>query len=140
MTGETDLQLLLATMQPVLHEQPYVFCSIGQAVYAALPFTPLGMFREQEGFTVIVSVPQAVEHGLAFDTTWACITLTVHSSLLAVGFLAAIAGAFAQAGISLNAVSAYYHDHLFVPWAQREQALDVIKAMSREAWAISPKQ
>jgi hypothetical protein len=46
-----------------------------------------------------------------------------------VGFLAAITARLAQAGISLNAVSAYYHDHLFVPWENRERAMQILKEL-----------
>lgn len=42
------------------------------------------------------------------------ITFMNHSSLDAIGFLAAITTRLVAAGISMNAVSADYHDHLFV--------------------------
>jgi len=90
MNGETDLKTLLATMHPFLHPSPYVFCSVSQDTYEGLLFDPLGTFREPEGITIIVTQQQAIDSGLPFDTTWACITLTVHSSLSAVGFLAAL--------------------------------------------------
>jgi uncharacterized protein len=51
-------------------------------------------------------------------------------ALTAVGFLAAISAAFADAGISLNPVAGYYHDHLFVPWDERERVLAVLAALS----------
>ena len=89
MNGETDLKTLLAAMQPVLHELPHVFCSSSRDI-SRLPLEPLGTFREQEGISIIVTQQQASDNGLPFDMTWACITLQVHSSLSAVGFLAAI--------------------------------------------------
>jgi hypothetical protein len=49
--------------------------------------------------------------------------LTVHSSLEAVGFLAAITARLAETGISVNVVSAFYHDHLFVPHDRADEAL-----------------
>ncbi len=131
MQGESDLRTLLATMTPVLHERPFIFCSISQDDYDKLPFEPLGTFREQEGITVIVTEQQTSENGLPYDAAWACITLTVHSSLSAVGFLAAITAALARAGIPVNAVSAYYHDHLFVPWESWERAMEVLGSISR---------
>lgn len=131
MNGETDLKILLATMHPVLHQSPYVFCSVSQDTYEELPLDPLGTFREEEGITIIVTQQQASDNGLPFDTTWACITLMVHSSLSAVGFLAAVTGRLAQAGISVNPVSAYYHDYLFVPWESRWQAMDELRRLSQ---------
>jgi hypothetical protein len=131
MNGETDLKTLLAAMQPVLHESPYVFCVVSQDDYKHLSFDPLSTFHEDEGITLITTEKQATDDGLAFDTTWAWITLTAHSSLSAVGFLAAITGRLAKAGISVNPVSAYYHDHLFVPWESRAAAMEILEELSR---------
>lgn len=117
----------MATMQPVLLEGRYVFCSVGQAAYEGLEIKPLGTFQEQEGITIIITEEQAREVGLAYNSTWACITLRVHSSLSAVGFLAALTGRLAQAGISVNAISAFYHDHLFVLWESRETAMKILE-------------
>jgi hypothetical protein len=129
--GETDLKILLATMQPSLHETAYVFCSLDQAAFDALACEPRGVFREQEGISVILTQPEAEAQGLAFEALWACITLMAHSSLSAVGFLAAITTRLAQAGISANPVSAFYHDHLFVPWESRQRALRELVELSQ---------
>jgi hypothetical protein len=37
--------------------------------------------------------------------------------------LAKITTALAKEGISVNAFSAYYHDHLFVPYDRKEDAM-----------------
>ena len=137
MEGVTDLRTLKATMQPVLLEGRYVFCSLGQEVYAGLEFKPLGTFQEQEGITIIITEEQARGVGLPYDSTWACITLRVHSALSAVGFLAVLTGRLAQVGISVNAISAFYHDHLFVPWESRETAMKVLEATAA-AGGIKP--
>ena len=42
-----------------------------------------------------------------------------------------IARALAEAGISANIVAALRHDHLFVPWDRREDALARLKALSQ---------
>jgi hypothetical protein len=131
MNGETDLRTLLAAMEPCLHESPYVFCSLDADAYGQLSFEPLGVFREQEGISIIAMEEQAREHRLAFECRWARITLTVRSSLQAVGFLAAVSAALAGAGISVNPVSGFYHDHLFVPWERRRQAMAALRALSR---------
>jgi hypothetical protein len=126
MNGETNLEVLLATMQPVLATRPYIFATLTQEAFDRLPIVPLGTFREPEGITVIVTQEQASACGLIYDGVWACITLTVHSALTAVGFLAAITGQLAQADIPVNSISAYYHDHLFVPWDRREEAMTLL--------------
>jgi hypothetical protein len=50
--------------------------------------------------------------------------------LEAVGFLAAVLPALAREGISTNVVSAFYHDHLFVPAAQAQHALSILQSLS----------
>ena len=52
------------------------------------------------------------------------------SSLDAVGFLAVITSALAKAGIGVNPVSAYFHDHLFVAEADAEEALAVLQGLA----------
>ena len=115
MSGEMDLKTLMATMQPAVLDAQFVFCSVEQEQYDKLTLKPLGTFHEQEGITLIITEEQASQAGLPYNSTWACISLMVHSSLSAIGFLAMLTSRLAQAGISVNAVSAFYHDHLFVP-------------------------
>jgi hypothetical protein len=68
--------------------------------------------------------------GLAYTQIFAWITLTVHSSLEAVGLTAAFSRALTEAGISCNVVAAYYHDHIFVPTRDAGQAMQVLKNLS----------
>ncbi len=130
-SGETNLATLLRSMRPGLVERPFVFCTVSRETAEDLDFRPLCSFIEPEGVSVIVTQYQAVQRGWPADAIWACITLTVHSSLSAVGFLAAVAGALAREGVSVNPVSAYYHDHLFVPWEHRTRAMEILNALSR---------
>jgi hypothetical protein len=85
---------------------------------------PLGnafaLIREDEGVTVIRP-----------GQGWARITLGVHSSLAAVGLTARVASALAQREISANMVAAFHHDHVFVPWDRRAEALAVLRALSQ---------
>ncbi len=126
-TGETDLQTLLAGLSPALAPRPRAIRT--QAHDAPVPADAIMLFREDEGATLVV---EAVEDDAthADEPRWAQITLRIHSSLDAVGMMAAIATALAGRAIPCNAVSAYFHDHLFVPWAQREDALDALRALS----------
>jgi hypothetical protein len=129
--GLTDLTELLRTMRPELAGTPFVFCSLPAGQADGLDFRPLCVFREAEGVSVIVERDIAARRGWPAGDAWARITLRVHSSLHAVGFLAAVTGVLAREGISVNPVSACHHDHLFVPWENRERAMEILQALSR---------
>ncbi len=128
MTGETDLMALLRALDPALDATEYGFGTVPRG--AALPpgLDPIGVFREDEGTTVIASAAALAQTGIEQARGWARITLRVHSSLQAVGLTAAVAAALAAKGISANVVAAYRHDHVFVPWDRRHDALAVLQA------------
>ena len=130
--GETQIARLLQTMQPMLQPSVYVFCSAPASI---LPegVTPICQFQEIEGLTLIVTQVQADQAGLHYTYPARMITLTVQSSLEAVGFLATITAALAAQGISVNPVSAYYHDHLFVPVDQANQAMAILRQLAAQA-------
>lgn len=121
--GETDLQRLLAGLAPTLAERPRAIRT--QPADAPVPADAIMLFREDEGLTVVVADDDGVD-----AAHWAQITLRIHSSLEAVGMMAAIATALAARGIPCNAVSAYYHDHLFVPWERRADAMRALHALT----------
>ena len=50
----------------------------------------------------------------------------MQSALAAVGLTAAIATALAKVGISANVIAGYHHDHIFVPWSRRYEALAIL--------------
>ena len=127
MPGERDLNTLLRKMKPEMQDGIFVFCSISKDI--PLGIEPLLMFHEREGTSVVIQRGEAERLNLPFQFPSRLITLTVHSALDAVGFLAAITTRLAQAGISVNAVSAYHHDHLFVPEDKAAEALNVLRAM-----------
>src|SRR5258708_7294514 len=108
----------------------FVFCTIAEGEEIPAALTPLLTFREREGITLVIRREQAESAGLSCQFASRLITLTVHSSLDAVGFLAAITARLAKAGIGVNAVSAFYHDHLFVPEHRAEEALGLLQGMS----------
>ncbi|MGJ5208408.1 ACT domain-containing protein [Bradyrhizobium sp. HKCCYLR20261] len=133
MSGERALDQLLRTMSPELQDHVFVFCTVpGDADLSALP-APLLLFREREGITLVLRREDAERAGLPHLFASRLITLNVHSALDAVGFLTAITARLAQAGISVNAVSAYHHDHLFVPEHRAEEALACLSALCRAA-------
>ncbi|MEA1977158.1 MAG: ACT domain-containing protein [Chloroflexota bacterium] len=133
MPGETNLQSLLANMQPALLEGEFVFCSISPQAYDQLRFSPIGSFREAEGITLIVERSVADAEGLDYKLVSRMITLNIHSSLEAVGFLASITSKLAEAGISVNTVSAFYHDHLFVPTDRASAAMLLLDELKNDS-------
>jgi hypothetical protein len=131
-TGEKDLKTLLRNMSPRLRDGEYVFCSVEPSSFRQLRVQPLGYFHEQEGLTLIIDREVADRARLPYQGIFKMITLSIHSDLEAVGFIAAVAGRLAAAGISANTVSAYYHDHLFVPSGQAELAMEQLRQLSAE--------
>lgn len=129
MPGEHDLKTLLREMKPEIQDGTFVFCSVANDGNLPPAIEPLLVFHEREGTTVVIRRDEAEHLGLPYQLPSRLITLTVHSSLEAVGFLAAITAQLAKAGISVNAVSAYYHDHLFVPEHRAAEALRLLQTM-----------
>lgn len=130
MTGERDLGALLRHMKPELRPGIFVFCTIPPDERIPAAVNPLLTFREQEGTTLVIAREEAEAAGLSSAFASRLITLTVHSALDAVGFLAAITAHLADAGISVNAVSAFHHDHLFVPVDRADEAMTLLQGMS----------
>jgi hypothetical protein len=62
---------------------------------------------------------------------WARITLAVHSGLAAIGLTARVATALAARGISANMIAAFHHDHVFVPWDRRDEAMAALRELSK---------
>lgn len=131
MTGETNLKALLKTMSPKLNEGDYVYCTV-TTLNNIDPKEIIGLFKEEEGWTVIVNKQLADKLGLGYSYIAAWITLTIHSSLEAVGLTAAFATALGNEGISCNVVAAYYHDHIFVTKKDAERAIEALEKLSNK--------
>lgn len=129
MSGEHNLAALLRGMKPEIQDGVFVFCTIAGDEDIPAAVRPVLIFREREGTTLVMRRVEAEALELPYQFASCLITLTVHSSLDAVGFLAAITARLAASGISVNAVSAFYHDHLFVPEDRAEEALRLLQGM-----------
>jgi uncharacterized protein len=123
MSGETNLAVLLASMQPTLDDQPYGFVTVSNGTALANLNDVFAIIREAEGVTLVAPVDQLQRMGITIDIEWAKITLTVHSSLSAVGLTAAFARALGDKGISANVIAGYFHDHILVQWQLRQEAM-----------------
>jgi predicted N-acetyltransferase YhbS len=128
MTGEKNLQALLAGMHPVQRSGEYVYVlwphrrPLAAGIEAAV--------REAEGLTVVLPRAEADKEGLSYDFVAAWITLQIHSALEAVGLTAAVSKALTDARISCNVLAGFHHDHLLVPVADAPRALEVLADLS----------
>ena len=120
-----NLEKLLQSLDPERHEGIYVFCSVSDMT-AVEKLRSVGQFREAEGVTLILSEEDALREGLKILFRAAWISLKVHSDLSAVGLTAAVSGALAAKHISCNMVAGAYHDHLFVPIEQVDEAMSCL--------------
>jgi uncharacterized protein len=130
MSGETDLARLLTAMNPILREGEYVYCTVEGDAASWASLEPIGTFREAEGLTLILERSRADAAGLTYGPALRLVTLSVHSALEAVGLTAAVSAALTREGISANVVAAFYHDHIFVPAADAERAVEALRALS----------
>ncbi len=129
MSGETNLQKLLLTIKPKLNVGEFVFSTI-ENLHLVDATKIISFFKEDEGCTVIIKKELADELQLCYTALFSWITLTVHSSLEAVGLTAAISTALSNNKISCNIVAAYYHDHIFVLIKDAEKAIQVLQKLS----------
>ncbi|KAJ5923298.1 hypothetical protein N7454_008543 [Penicillium verhagenii] len=129
MSGEKNLSTLLSTMQPVLDPETYVFVTTTKAL-PSLPLSTLNpqlIAQEAEGTTIVTTEALAASHGFK-ETVFLCrkISLTIHSSLEAVGLIAAITDRLKDHEISTNVVSGFFHDHIYVPAGRADDAMSVL--------------
>ena len=130
MPGETNLNKLLRSLNPVLNPGEYVFC-VAEDLHLLDPNDLVMTFREKEGITVILRKELANKLTLKYDFVVSWITLEVHSSLAAVGLTARFSSVLAAEGISCNVVSGYYHDHIFISATDAPKALNLLKALAQ---------
>jgi len=129
MAGEINLNILLKTMKPKHNVGDYVFCSVVDLNTVKLKDVIL-VFKEEEGNTIIIEREVADNLKLEYPFIAAWITLTIHSSLEAVGLTAAFSTALSKEGISCNVVAAFYHDHIFVDKKDVERSMNILNKFS----------
>ena len=129
MQGETNLDVLLRSLKPGLNEGDFVFCIVEDGLFLQQEETIM-QFKEKEGTTIIIKKELADRLQLSYSFVAAWITLTVHSSLEAVGLTAAFSSALANAGISCNVVAAFYHDHIFVDKKDAAKAMVILNRLA----------
>ena len=130
MAGIKDLGTLLSSIDPVLDERSFVFCTFPEFHWDDVhQLNPIGFFHEKE----------AINKNINYESVYKLISLNVHSSLDAVGLTAAFSTKLAEKNISANVVAAYYHDHIFVPEEKAEQALAAISEFRLQSHPVRLK-
>jgi len=98
------------------------------------PFTAL--VRDKDEVTVLISreyweMSRPKIETLEESPDYRLITFDLPLELGLVGYLAALAGAVAEKGVSIFTISAFSRDHIFVPTEDFEQAWDALRTLIR---------
>ncbi len=130
MSGEKNIAKLIGEMTPILQKGEYIFSTVKDVSTIDRNDT-ICEFKEAEGTTIVITKTKADKLGLSYDYVASWITLSVHSSLEAVGLTAIFSAALAKKGISCNVIAGYYHDHVFTHKNDANKALSVLKQLAK---------
>ncbi|SRR5579871_165035 len=111
---------------PALDPKTYCFVHRPFGSHDLPRLEPLMRFEEAEGTTLIVEAEAAAAAHLEGSFPCRRITIGAVTSLSSVGLMAAVSTRMAEAGIPVNPVAGFYHDHLFVPVGRAEEALALL--------------
>ena len=130
--AEKDLQTLLRSIAPSLIEGSWAFATVPKGKPMPAGLNPLMTYREDEGTTLLLDEQELATSGLQHAFFCRGISLNVNSSLYAVGLLAAVSEVLAKAAMSINIVSAYHRDYIFVPAARGDEAVTLLKKFAKQ--------
>lgn len=129
-----ETKAMLAGMTPVLTDCEYVYCTTHDAdLVASAGPKALGLFREDEGTTLILARDDARAMGFDDAMPMRRIVLSVYSALDGIGLTASVAAALTAAAIPCNMVAGFHHDHVFVPASLAERAQAVLIEVATQA-------
>lgn len=127
MSGETDLSAMLVDFDVVARPDAYVYALLDSS--SPLRALSLATVVEDEGLTAVLKQDDADAHGITYDFVASWITLTVHSSLHAVGLTALFSKALSDHNISCNVLAGLHHDHVLVGIGDRDRAISVLRSL-----------
>lgn len=122
----SDLDQMIHSMEPVHRPGAFVFVGVDLPPDVVVE----AGVREAEGPSAVITQQDADRLGLAYDFVASWITLTVFSSLSAVGLTAAVSRALADHGIACNVIAGLRHDHVLVPQEDADRAMHALRALA----------
>ncbi|BAN02387.1 ACT domain-containing protein [Ilumatobacter coccineus] len=123
--GETDLRKMLSSLDVERRPGSFTFVEVDEATAEQLAVAH-AMIVEDESTTLVLDVAEARRLGLPVVVDMAWLSLTVQSSLEAVGLTAAFSVALGEQGISCNVLAGFRHDHLLVPSDRADDAIEAL--------------
>jgi hypothetical protein len=130
--GETDLQVMLASLDVERRAGVFTFVAVeAHQLGDELLAEAHGVVKEGATTTLVLPVEVARRVGLATIVEMAWLSLTVESSLEAVGLTAAFSKTLGDAGISCNVLAGYHRDHLLVPVERADDAIAALRNSSK---------
>ncbi len=130
MNWEKNLEIILKTLSPQLHNWKYIFL-VNDKNYHIKKEEIIMSFQEEEWETLIINQEAADILNISYQQTFGWITLNVHSNLESIWLTAIFSTALAENNISCNVIAGYYHDHIFIPDTQKEKALKILHTLSK---------
>ncbi len=125
--GETDLAKMLATLRVVRRSGVFTMGESDDPP-ASVVARAHARIDEEESTTYVLEVADAVAAGWEVPVEMAWLTLSVHSSLEAVGLTAHVSSVLAEEEIPCNVLAGYRHDHLLVPLDRADRAIRLLTA------------
>lgn len=134
----SNIHELLKNMEPTLLKETYFFGTVDESYLFSISAYAqyiIDVFREEEGVSIVFleDIKEIVEKISTKPILgpFSMITLKINSDMHEAGFLKEITNALAEQKISVNAFSAYHHDHLFVPEDKKEEALSILHSLGK---------
>lgn len=125
--GETDLDAMVASL--AVERRPGVFTYIAVEVPTpGLLASAHAVVKEGRLTTIVLPVEAAERAGRLVTVRFAWLTLTVQSSLEAVGLTAVVSARLAALAIPCNVLAGYHRDHLLVPVDRVDDAIGALTA------------
>jgi hypothetical protein len=126
-----DLQKMLASLDVERRAGLFTYVAV-KVPTPGLLAAAHAMVTEGTLTTLVLPVESAQRAGLPVVIELAWLSLTVQSSLEAVGLTAAFSKILGDEGISCNVLAGYHHDHILVPVERADDAIAALRPVSSD--------